>query len=389
MARGCAEVLPEGLLARQLDAGRPLRVKLGIDPTAPDIHLGHVVVLTKLRQFQDDGHIVVLIIGDQTARVGDPTGRSSLRPNLSDEQIAANAKTFTEQAFKVLDRERCEVRFNSEWLEMPITELFGLARRFTVAQLLERDDFAKRIAADAPISLLELLYPLLQGYDSVAVQADLELGGTDQKFNLLFGRGVQSSFGMSAQSVMTMPILPGTDGARKMSKSYGNYIAVSDPPEEIFGKTMSIPDELMGLYYELILGEAFPDQLHPGQAKRRLAHGLVARFHNQAAAAAAEQRFDAIHVNREVPTDIPIHSLWDLVEHTGETAFLPAVIAAAVGSMSNGEARRLIDQGGVRIAGDPCARGDYEVPVASLLGATVQIGKRRFFKIDPGPRRAE
>ena len=254
LALGAVDSLPAGDLARRLEEGKPLRVKLGIDPTAPDIHLGHVVVLEKLRQFQEAGHVAVMIIGDYTARVGDPSGRSNLRPELDDAQIDANAKTFTEQAFKVLDPDLTEVRFNSEWLEMKTSELFTLVRRFTVARLLERDDFTKRMAASQPISLLELLYPVMQGYDSVAVRSDIELGGTEQKFNLLFARDVQGSFGVRPQAVMTMPILPGTDGVRKMSKSLDNYIGVTEPPEEIFGKVMSVPDEAMPLYWALLGG---------------------------------------------------------------------------------------------------------------------------------------
>src|SRR5688572_15019135 len=238
LARNAVDCLPAGELARKLALGRPLRVKLGLDPTAPDIHLGHTVVLGKLREFQDAGHVVVLIVGDYTARVGDPSGRSALRPQLTGEEIDANAKTYAEQAFKVLDRERTEMRFNSEWLDMRMEELFALARTTTVAQLLERDDFAKRYAAREPISILELLYPLMQAYDSVAVRADVELGGTDQKFNLLLGRDVQRAYGVDEQVALTMPILPGLDGERKMSKSLGNHIGVTEPPEEMYGKTL-------------------------------------------------------------------------------------------------------------------------------------------------------
>jgi tyrosyl-tRNA synthetase len=233
LARDAVDSLPAGALEAKLALGRPLRVKLGIDPTAPDIHLGHTVVLRKLREFQDLGHLVVLIIGDYTARVGDPSGRSDLRPMLSGEEIDRNAQTFQEQAFTVLDRERVEVRRNGEWLDMSMEDLFGLARTTTVAQMIERDDFAKRLAAGTPVSLLELLYPLLQGYDSVAIEADVELGGTDQKFNLLLARGIQSAYGVPEQAVLTMPILPGTDGVRRMSKTVGNYIGVTESPEEI------------------------------------------------------------------------------------------------------------------------------------------------------------
>ncbi len=378
LALGAAEVLPEGALAKRLAEGTSLRVKLGIDPTAPDIHLGHVVVLEKLRQFQEAGHTVVLIIGDYTARVGDPSGRSDERPVLGDEQIDANAATFTEQAFKVLDRERTEVRFNSEWLEMPSSELFALARRFTVARLLERDDFTKRMAAAEPISALELLYPVLQGYDSVAVDSDIELGGTDQKFNLLFGRDVQESHGKRAQMVLTMPILPGLDGKRRMSKSLGNYVGVTDEPAEMFGKLMSVPDDVMDIYWTLLLGEELDAQRHPGQAKRELARRLVERFHGPEAGPAAEGRFDEVHVRREIPDDIELVAL-----PAGEEVHLPALVADAFG-ISRGEARRMLGQGAVRLDGDPLAAEPLDVPAGELGGRVLQLGKRRFARLgDP------
>src|SRR6266480_4339831 len=251
LLRNVVDALPAGELERKLDERRPLRVKLGIDPTAPDIHLGHTVVLRKLREFQDRGHLVVLIIGDYTARVGDPSGRSSARPVLDAAEIDRNAETFQRQAFTVLDPDRTEVRRNGEWLDMPMEELFRLARTSTVAQLLERDDFAKRFSERSPISILELLYPLLQGYDSVMVRADVELGGTDQLFNLLLARDIQERYDVPPQVAITMPILPGTDGVKRMSKSEGNYIGVTEPPAEIFGKAMSVPDDVMPLYYEL------------------------------------------------------------------------------------------------------------------------------------------
>ena len=266
---GAVDALPEGRLAEQLAEGRPLRLKLGVDPTSPDIHLGHCVVLNKLRAFQDAGHQVVLIIGDYTALVGDPSGRDATRPVLTESEIEANALTYQEQAFKVLDRERTELRHNSEWLEMPSGELFDLVRRTTVARLLERDDFTKRMAAGQPISTLELLYPVLQGYDSVAIEADVEFGGTDQKFNLLFGRDVQAAFGKTPQSILTMPILPGTDGKLKMSKSYDNYIGVTEPPDEMFGKLMSIPDSAMGEYYLLLLSEPLDEAPARGRGEAR------------------------------------------------------------------------------------------------------------------------
>jgi tyrosyl-tRNA synthetase len=377
---GAVEALPEGRLSEQLQAGRPLRVKLGIDPTAPDIHLGHCVQLAKLRAFQDAGHVVVLIVGDFTARVGDPSGRSAERPVLSTEEIDANAETFQEQAFKVLDRDRTEVRRNSEWLAMPSDELFGLARRFTVARLLERDDFTRRMEREEPISVLELLYPVLQGYDSVAVEADVELGGTDQKFNLLFGRDVQESFGQAPQSILTMPILPGTDGMRRMSKSLGNYIGVTDPPEEMFGKVMSVPDDVMGQYYVLLLGEELDRDAHPGKAKRELARRLVEGFHSEADAAHAESRFDQVHVHREVPEDTPTATL---AAGDGGTVHLPALLAREF-EMSSSEARRLIAQGGVRLDGEAVPADTLDLPVDELEGRVLQVGKRRFRRLVAG-----
>jgi tyrosyl-tRNA synthetase len=374
LLESAVEALPEGLLAEQLEGGEALRVKLGIDPTAPDIHLGHVVVLDKLRAFQDAGHVVVLIIGDYTARVGDPSGRAAERPVLTEEQIAANAQTFQEQAFKVLDPERTEVRRNSEWLAMGSDELFRLVRRFTVARLLEREEFSRRMEAGEPISILELLYPVLQGYDSVAVEADVEVGGTDQKFNLLFGRDVQQAFGKPAQSILTMPILPGTDGVRRMSKSFGNYVGVTDAPEDMFGKLMSVPDAAMGDYYRLLLGAQLDPDRHPGKAKRELARRLVERFHGADAAAASEERFDQLHVRREVPDEVGEA----VVEASGPngSVHLPALLAEHFG-LSRSEARRLIDQGGVRIGGRVLEAGRLDVPAAELDGEVLQVGKRR------------
>jgi tyrosyl-tRNA synthetase len=377
LLEGAVDALPQGMLAKQLAEGRPLRVKLGIDPTAPDIHLGHVVVLTKLRQFQDAGHVVVLIIGDYTARVGDPSGRAAERPLLSDEEIDVHARTFQKQAFTVLDPERTEVRRNGEWLQMPSDELFRLARRFTVARLLEREEFSRRMERSEPISVLELLYPILQGYDSVAVKADVEIGGTDQTFNLLFGRDVQESFGVSPQSILTMPILPGTDGVRRMSKSLGNYVAVTDPPEEMFGKLMSIPDDVMGEYYRLLLYEPLDADRHPGEAKRELARRLVARFHGQGAAGEAEARFDQLHVRRDVPEDVP-----EVRVEAGENGevHLPALIAREF-DVSTSEARRLLSQGGVKVDGQAVDGDRLEVPMADLVGKVLQVGKRRFVRV--------
>ncbi|MGI8631051.1 MAG: tyrosine--tRNA ligase [Solirubrobacterales bacterium] len=367
------DVLPAGQLADQLAEGRPLRVKLGIDPTAPDIHLGHTVGLSKLRQFQDAGHTVVLIIGDYTARVGDPSGRSDQRPMLSPEQIDANAKTFQEQAFLVLDRDQTEVRFNSEWLDMPIDKLFGLLSRFTVAQLLEREDFARRMAAEQPVSLLELLYPVMQGYDSVAVEADVELGGTDQTFNLLFGREVQQAFGHRPQSIMTLPILSGIHGPARMSKSAGNYIGVTDAPQEMFGKVMRISDEQMGEYYRLLLGSE-PLEGAAVQAKRALGRRLVERFHGDGPGRAAEEHFDKLHVRREMPEEIE-EAGFDASE---DPVALPALIAEHFDT-SRSEARRLIAGSGVRLDGEPVT--ELELAVGELDGHVLQVGKRRFRRL--------
>jgi tyrosyl-tRNA synthetase len=383
LTRGAEEVLPEGQLAEQLASGDPLRVKLGIDPTAPDIHFGHVVVLTKLAQFQQLGHQVVLIIGDYTARVGDPSGRDAQRPILTPEEIDANAQTFQDQAFKVLDREATEVRFNSEWLDMPAQELFRLMGKVTVARLLEREDFTRRMKADQPISSLELLYPILQGYDSVAVRSDVELGGTDQKFNLLFARDIQRAYDMPEQSIMTLPILPGIDGVRRMSKSLGNYVGVTDPPEEMFGKLMRVPDEAMGTYYELLLGEDVPDG-DPMGAKRALARRLVERFHGADQSVEAEARFDTVHVAHEIPADVPELSLAeaDGVRQNGGEVHLPALIAGAF-DVSTSEARRLIAQGGVKLDGEGVAPDRLDVPADELGGRVLQVGKRRFVRLNP------
>jgi tyrosyl-tRNA synthetase len=377
LARNAIDVLPRGRLAEQLAGERPLRVKLGIDPTMPDIHLGHTVVLSKLREFQEDGHTVVLIIGDFTARIGDPSGRTSQRPVLGAEQIEANAATYQEQAFAVLDRGRTEVRFNSEWLAMDAPALLGLLSRTTVARLLERDDFQKRMAEGAAISALELLYPLLQGYDSVAVEADVELGGTDQKFNLLFARDVQSAYGKEPQSVLTMPLLVGTDGSQKMSKSAGNYVGVTEPPEEIYGKVMRIPDELMGDYYRLVLGAEPPAGAAPRDQKRELARRIAARFHDDEAAAAAERHFDRLFLEHAVPEDVPEHR----IEEDGEV-HLPALIAELF-DVSRSEARRLLDQGGVRLDGEVLA-GELDLPADRLDGRVLQLGKRRHLRIVVG-----
>jgi len=380
LARNAVECLPEGALAAKLALGRPLRVKLGIDPTAPDIHLGHTVVLGKLREFQDLGHEVVLIVGDFTARVGDPSGRSSTRPALDADQIEHNARTYQEQAFAILDRRHLEVHRNSRWLDMRAGELFELAKTATVAQLLERDDFARRWQARAPISLLEMLYPLLQGYDSVAVRADVELGGTDQKFNLLLARDVQRAYGVPEQAVLTMPILPGTDGVQRMSKSLGNYIGVRERPEEIYGKTMSIPDQALASWYELLLGCQPPPGHSPRDAKRALALALARRFWGAEAAAAAQEAFDRVHVRRQMPEELEELTFRPGGENGAGLVHLPALLRAAFG-ISASEARRVIARGGVRLDGVAVAREALDLPADELDGRVLALGKRRFVRV--------
>jgi tyrosyl-tRNA synthetase len=374
LLRNAVDALPEGALVRQLDGDCPLRVKLGIDATAPDIHLGHTVVLRKLREFQDLGHTVVLIIGDYTGRVGDPSGRSQVRPQLDPSEIDRNAETFQRQAYLVLDADRTEVRRNSEWLDMAMEDLFRLARTATVAQLLERDDFAKRYEVGDPISVLELLYPLLQGYDSVAVGADVELGGTDQKFNLLLARDVQQAYGVQPQSILTLPILPGTDGVQRMSKSLGNYVGVTEPPEEVFGKLMRVPDEAMPVYYELLLEEDFDPSRPAVESKRAMARALCARFHGEEAAAAAEAHFDRLHVEREAPEEVEEFAF------RGDPVHLPGVLSEAFG-LSRSEGRRLIAQGGVKLDGEALSDGQLDLPAERLDGALLQVGKRRFKRL--------
>jgi tyrosyl-tRNA synthetase len=375
LTRNAVDALPQGELERQLAKGRPLRVKLGVDPTTPDIHLGHTVVLRKLREFQDLGHTVVLIVGDYTARVGDPSGRSATRPQVDPAEIDRNAETYEQQAYKVLDRERTELRRNGEWLDMPMEDLFRLARTSTVAQLLERDDFAKRYTGGQPISILELLYPLLQGYDSVAIESDVELGGTDQSFNLLLAREIQKAYGVEPQSMLTMPILPGIDGVQKMSKSLNNYVGVDEPPEEIFGKLMRVPDEAMPVYYDLLLDEApQPDRR---EAKRHMAYALTARYHGEDAARAAQDRFDTVHVRHELPDDIEEFGF----NAENAQVHLPALMEEAFG-VSRSEARRLLSQGGVKLDGRELQALD--VPAEELDGVVLQVGKRRFKRLRRG-----
>jgi len=377
LARNAVDDLPRGALAERLEGGRPLRVKLGLDPTAADLHLGHTVVLQKLREFQDLGHTVVLIIGDYTARVGDPSGRSATRPVLSGEEIEAHARTYVEQAGKVLATdERLEVRHNSEWLDMPTEDMFRLVRNVTVAQILERDDFSKRWAASEPISMLELLYPVLQGYDSVAVRADVELGGTDQTFNLLMGRAIQAAYGRPQQSILTVPLLAGTDGVQKMSKSLGNQIGITEPPGDMYGKTLSIPDASLEPWYDLLLGEPVPADAGPRDAKRALARALVTRFHGPEAAAEAEAAFDRVFVSHELPEEIEEAT----VPAADGDVHLPELIATVFGG-SRSEARRHLASGAVKLDGEPLASGVLDVPAGDLDGRVLQVGKRRFRRI--------
>ncbi len=373
------DVISREELDRRLKSGVTLRVKLGFDPTAPDIHFGHAVVLRKLRQFQDLGHTAVLVIGDYTARVGDPSGRSKTRPILSPEQIEENTRTYLEQAYLILDRERTEVRRNSEWLApMRTADVIELTRATTVARILERDDFSKRYAAGDPITLTELLYPLLQAYDSIAIDADVELGGTDQLYNLLMGRHIMEYYGKRSQCVLTTPLLVGTDGAAKMSKSLGNYIGVADDPREMFGKAMSIPDEPMPDYYSLVLGQDPPDA-PPVEQKRELGRSLVRMFHGEdgeEAVADAEEHFDAV-VRREVPEDAPEVVLPEDMREV----WIVDLITRAGFAKTNGEARRLIRGGAVRLDGETIEDERLSLPVESLEGKVLQVGKRRYARL--------
>src|SRR5919107_3324076 len=373
--RNAVDVIPREELDRRLRSGEPLRVKLGIDPTAPDIHLGFAVVLKKLRAFQDLGHTAVLVIGDYTARVGDPSGRSKTRPILSPEQIEENTLSYLEQAYVILDRERTEVRHNSEWLApLTMADLIDLTRATTVARVLERDDFSKRYAANDPITLTELLYPLMQAYDSVAIDADVELGGTDQLYNLLMGRQVMEYYGKEPQCVVTTPLLVGTDGKAKMSKSVGNYIGVAESPQEMFGKAMSIPDHLMADYYSLLLDEPMPEAA-PVEQKRELARSLVGRFHGETTVADAEERFDAV-VRREVPADAPVVGLPDQPE-----IWVVDLITLAGFASTNGEARRFIKGGAVRLGGEVVGDEKLSLRTEDARGKVLQVGKRRYARL--------
>jgi tyrosyl-tRNA synthetase len=382
---GAEAIVPAQALLDKLETGRPLRVKLGVDPTAPDLHLGHAVPLRKLRQFQDLGHIVVLIIGDFTALIGDPSGRSATRPALSWEQIEANAQTYIDQAFRILDPERTELRRNSEWLSpLGFADLLRLTSRFTVARILERDDFCKRYAEQKPISLHEFLYPVAQAYDSVEIRADVELGGTDQLFNLLAGRELMEKQGIEPQVCLTLPLLEGTDGFQKMSKSYGNYIGLTDAADEMFGKVMSIPDTLIAKYFRLctmvpveevdvIEAGLSTGAVDPNVTKRRLARTIVDLYHGADAGVDAEEAFDRVFKRHEAPDDIPEFAI-----DAEATIHLPGLLKQLGLAPSNAEGRRLIDGGGVRIDGQVVPPRTYDVPWEQVAGRVVQAGKRRF-----------
>lgn len=382
---GIADLVPRADLVKKLERGTPLRIKLGVDPTAPDLHLGHAVPLRKLRQFQDLGHIVVLIVGDFTALIGDPSGRNSTRPPLTMEQIDANATTYIDQAFKILDPEKTELRRNSEWLSpLGFADILRLTSQFTVARILERDDFSKRYREGIGISLHEFLYPMAQAYDSVAIQADVELGGTDQLFNLLAGRDLMEKSGMQAQVCLTLPLLEGTDGVQKMSKSYGNYVGLTDEPADMFGKIMSIPDELMAKYYRLCTAlpideiDAVDEQLrtgsiHPNLAKRRLAREIVALYHGTETGEEAERAFDRVFKQHQLPEEIA-----EVAVAMEDEVYVPALLAELGLVSSATEGRRMIDGGGVRIDGHPLQGREYFCARAHIEGKVLQVGKRRF-----------
>ncbi|CAM5785040.1 tyrosine--tRNA ligase [Brevibacillus borstelensis] len=395
--RGAMEIIPEEDLRRKLErfvvTGQPLKVKLGLDPSAPDIHVGHTVVLQKMRQFQELGHTIQLVIGDFTGRIGDPTGKSETRKPLTEEQVKENARSYVEQFGKVLDASRVEVNYNSSWLApLTFSEVVELAAKTTVARMLERDDFEKRYKSEQPISLHEFFYPLMQGYDSVALQSDVELGGTDQKFNLLMGRNLQKEYGQEQQVILTMPLLEGLDGVQKMSKSLGNYIGVNEPANEIYGKAMSVPDELMLRYYELATDMSNEDlealragladgSVHPRDAKMNLAKTFVRMYHGEEAAEAAENYFKTVFQQRALPTDIPEVKLDAAAYENGEAGIVNLVFDLGLAD-SKGEARRMVQQGAVKINEEKVADINASVKLADEM--VVQVGKRKFAKVKLG-----
>ena len=383
--RGIAELIDEKELRKKLERGTPLRIKVGFDPTAPDLHLGHTVVMHKMRHFQELGHHVIFLIGDFTGRIGDPSGRSETRPPLTEEQVLANAETYKKQVFKILDPQKTEVAFNSAWLgKMDATGFIKLASSYTVARMMERDDFEKRFREQRPISIHEFLYPLCQGYDSVALKSDVEMGGTDQKFNLLVGRTLQAHYGIESQCILTVPLLEGTDGVRKMSKSYGNYIGIDEAPSQIFGKVMAISDELMWRYYELLSAKSLEDiaglktsvqngSLHPKAAKENLAHEMVCRYHSEKNADEARQGFNAVFAGGGVPDDMPEHSC-----ACGEDSTPPVFLEAAGLVKSRGEAKRLMKEGALSVDGERCEDAVTPLTAGEYV---VKLGKKRFLKL--------
>lgn len=392
--RGAAEIVPENELVEKVKKSiaqkKPLHIKLGLDPTAPDIHLGHTVVLQKLRQFQELGHKVTIILGDYTARIGDPTGKSETRKQLTEAEVKENAKTYQEQIFKILDADKTEVVFNSQWLA-PLTfaDIINLSAKYTVARMLERDDFAKRFQGELPISIHEFFYPLMQGYDSVALEADIELGGTDQKFNLLMGRHLQKEYGQEPQIALMMPILEGLDGVQKMSKSLGNYIGITESPREMYGKTMSIADELMIRYFELVTPVPLEEirdieqglkegSLHPRDAKMRLAREIVTMYHSKESAEASEIEFKNIFQKKDLPDEIPEYKLENGELENGEI-WLPRLMVLAGLVKSSSEGKRLVAQGGVRIDDEKIS--DPAANIRPVSGMIIKAGKRKFIKI--------
>lgn len=383
--RGAAELIDEKELRKKIARGKPLRVKVGFDPTAPDLHLGHTVVIHKMRHFQELGHQIIFLIGDFTGMIGDPSGRSETRPALTYEQVVENAETYKKQVFKILDPEKTEVAFNSTWMnKLDAQGFIRLASQYTVARMLERDDFQRRYETEQPIAIHEFLYPLVQGYDSVQLKCDIELGGTDQKFNLLVGRSLQSSYGLEPQCVMMLPLLEGTDGVRKMSKSYGNYIGIDESPKEIFGKVMSISDELMWRYYELLSTLSITEiadlhqavecgTTHPKTAKEQLAHEIVALYHGKNQADEAQAEFNAVFTAGGVPDELPEYTCL-----AGEDSLPPVCLEAAGLVESRGEARRLIKQGALSVNGERWNDAAQPLPRGEHI---VKLGKKRFAKI--------
>ncbi len=391
--RGVAEIIDEKdlkrLLEKSIKSGKPLRVKAGFDPTAPDLHLGHTVLLQKMKQFQDLGHEVVFLIGDFTGMIGDPTGKSETRKSLTREEVAVNAKTYLEQVYKILDKDKTVVMFNSEWMnKFTSTDMINLAAQYTVARMIERDDFQNRLAKNLPVSIHELLYPLIQGYDSVAMKADIELGGTDQKFNLLVGRDLQRGHNMEPQVVLTLPLLEGTDGVQKMSKSLGNSIGVLEAPHEMFGKIMSISDDLMWRYYQLLSDldkqevqalrqKAEQGTMNPKEAKMGLAGELVARYHSQEWADQARQEFDSVFKNKNIPKDIPTLETWG-----ADPKWICKVMAEADLSSSTSDARRLVRQGAVSLDGEKITDENFQLNGNQAY--LIKVGKKRFLQITTG-----